>query len=112
MRDGQHEAVGAPLDEEIFRLNLSYLLLAQRLLAQEDKRAQILLGVNEPLASWLRRASTSAIAALASSPVVIHTMRLPENAAEKVLTACTDTRWLGPIHGAMAAIEAARGRAG
>ncbi len=35
MRDVVHEPVGAPLPEEIFQLNLSYLLLAQRLIAQD-----------------------------------------------------------------------------
>jgi hypothetical protein len=112
MRNAQQETVGTPLAEEIFRLNLSYLLLAQRLLAQDAQRAEILLEVKEPLASWLREASTNAIAALANSPVAIHKMRLPKNAAATVLAACTDSRWLGPIHVAMAAIEATRATPG
>jgi hypothetical protein len=112
MPDGQQQAIGAPLDEEIFRLNLSYLLLAQRLLALDAQRAEILLGIKEPLASWLRGASTDAIAALASSPVAIHKMRLPESAAANVLAACTDARWLGPIHVAVAAVETNRANPG
>jgi hypothetical protein len=112
MRDAEQESVGMPLSEEIFRLNLSYLLLAQRLLALDAQRAEILLGVTEPLASWLREASTSAIAALASSPVAVHKMRLPEGAAANVLAACTDARWLGPIHVAVAAVETNRANPG
>jgi flagellar transcriptional activator FlhD len=112
MREAQQETVGTPLSEEIFQLNLSYLLLAQRMLAQDEKRAEVLLGINEPLASWLREASTSAIAALASSPVAIHKMRLPKQAASTVLAACNEMRWLGPIHVAMTAVEKTRGRSG
>ena len=48
-------------------------------------------------------------AALASSPVAIHKMRLPKKAATTVLAACNEMRWLGPIHVAMAAIEESRG---
>jgi hypothetical protein len=112
MRDADLDTVGIPLAEEIFRLNLAYLLLAQRLLAQDEKQAQVLLGVEEPLAAWLREADTGAIVALARSPVAVHAMRLPKHAASTLLAACTEGRWLGPIHVAMAAIEATRGRAG
>lgn len=112
MPDARQETLGVPLSEEIFRLNLSYLLLAQRLLAQDDKRAQILLGVKEPLTSWLRAASTDSIAALASSPVTIYKTRLPKNTTSTVLAACTDARWLGPIHVAMAAVEESRASPG
>jgi hypothetical protein len=111
MRDAQQESLGTPLSEEIFHLNLSYLLLAQRMIAQDEQRAEI-LGVEEPLASWLREASTSAIATLASSPVAIHKMRLPKKAAPTVLAACNELRWLGPIHVAMTAVENTRGRSG
>ena len=60
MRDETQAPEGAPLPEEIFQLNLSYLMLAQRLLAQDEQRAAIALGVREPLTSWLREASASA----------------------------------------------------
>ena len=109
MRDAVHEREGTRLSEEIFRLNLSYLLVARHIIAQDEHRAEILLGVEEPLTSWLREASTSAIMALASSPVAIYKMRLPKKAATTVLAACNEMRWLGPIHVAMAAIEESRG---
>jgi hypothetical protein len=94
-----------PLPEEVFRLNLNYLLLAQRLVVQDEIRAEIVLGVREPLASWLRAASAGAIATLASSPVAIHALRLPQPAAANLLAACTASRWLGPAHVAVAAVE-------
>ena len=109
MRDETQVPEGAPLSEEIFRLNLSYLMLARRLLAQDEQQAAIALGVQEPLTSWLREASASAIAALAHSPVAIHELRLPRKASATVLAACNDARWLGPIHVAMMAVEATRG---
>ena len=48
MREETQAPEGAPLSEEIFRLNLSYLMLAQRLVAQDEQRAAIALGVREP----------------------------------------------------------------
>jgi hypothetical protein len=102
--------VGTPLPEEIFQLNLSYLLIAQRLIAQDAHQAEILLGVKEPLTSWLRGASVSAIAALANSPVAIHALRLPPKAAGSVLAACNDAQWFGPVHVAVSALEVSHGR--
>ena len=110
MRDVVHEPVGAPLPEEIFQLNLSYLLLAQRLIAQDARQAEIFLGVKEPLTSWLRGATVSAITALANSPVAIHALRLPPKVAGSVLTACNEAQWFGPVHVAIAALEVSHGR--
>jgi flagellar transcriptional activator FlhD len=108
MRDEAQAPEGTSLSGEIFQLNLSYLLLAQRILAQDEQQASIALGVREPLTSWLREASTTAIAALASSPVAVYALRLPKKAAENVLAACKEGRWLGPVHLALTAIEATR----
>ena len=108
MRNAIQEPESTPPPEEIFRLNLSYLLLAQRLIARDAQRAEILLGVREPLTSWLREASASAVAALARSPVAIHELRLPKKASASVLAACNDARWLGPVHMTMTAVEASR----
>ena len=108
MREETQAPEGAPLSQEIFRLNLSYLMLAQRLLAQDEERAAIALGVREPLTSWLRQASASAITALARSPVAVHELRLPKKASAAVLAACNEARWLGPVHVAMTAVEATR----
>ena len=110
MREETQAPEGAPLSEEIFQLNLSYLMLAQRLLAQDEQRAVIALGVREPLTSWLRDASPSAVATLARSPVAVHELRLPKKASATVLAACNEARWLGPVHVAMTAVEATRGR--
>jgi len=109
MREETQAPEGAPLSEEIFQLNLSYLMLAQRLLAQDEQRAVIALGVREPLTSWLRDASPSAVATLARSPVAVHELRLPKKASATVLAACNEVRWLGPVHVAMTAVEATRG---
>ena len=109
MREETQAPEGVPLSEEIFQLNLSYLMLAQRLLAQDEQRAAIALGIREPLTSWLREASASAVAALARSPVALHELRLPKKASATVLAACNEVRWLGPVHVAMTAVEATRG---
>jgi hypothetical protein len=108
MRDAHHDTDTTPLREEIFRLNLTYLMLAQRLIAQDEHQAAIILGIKEPLTSWLPGASASALAALARSPVAVHELRLPKKAAATVLAACNDGRWVGPAHVATAAIEVKR----
>ena len=54
-------------------------------------------------------ASPSAVATLARSPVAVHEFRLPRKAADHVLAACNEARWLGPVHVAMTAVEATRG---
>jgi hypothetical protein len=106
MSDAHPDAGAAPLREELCWLNLSYLLLAQRLMAQDAHQAAILSGIEEPLTSWLPGASVSAITALARSPVVVHTLRLPKKAAASVLAACDEGRWIGPAHVVTSAIEA------
>jgi hypothetical protein len=78
------------------------------MIARDAHQAEILLGVREPLTSWLRQASASAVAALASCPVAIHELRLPKKASANMLAACNDARWLGPVHVAMTAVEATR----
>jgi hypothetical protein len=112
MRDAVTEPVSTPLPEEIFQLNLSYLSLARRLIAQDEQQAAVVLGVREPLTSWLRDASVHAIVALARSPIALQEMRLPKEAATTALGACNDTRWLGPLHVAMSAIEVNREHSG
>jgi len=112
MRDESPAPLTTPLPAEVFQLNLSYLMLAQRLVVQDAVRAEIVLGVKEPLTSWLREASAPAIATLANSPVAVHALRLPQRAAATVLAACNDGRWLGPAHVALAAVEGSRERSG
>jgi hypothetical protein len=112
MRDESPAPRTTPVPEEVFQLNLSYLMLAQRLIVRDETQAEIVLGVREPLTSWLREASAPAIATLASSPVAVHALRLPQKAAANVLAACNDGRWLGPAHVALAAVEGSRERSG
>ena len=64
MRDESPAPLTIPLPAEVFQLNLSYLMLAQRLVVQDAVKAEIVLGVKEPLTSWLREASAPAIATL------------------------------------------------
>jgi hypothetical protein len=87
-----------PRRDEVFRLNLTYLVRAQRLIAQDPVAASIGLGVREPLLSWLRAASIGAITTLARSPVALFTLRLPRQGGEHVLAACSHSDGLGAAH--------------
>jgi hypothetical protein len=93
----------AAVREEVFRLNLTYLMLAKRLIA-EDPVASVVFSVRESLLSWLRSASIGAITTLARSPVALFTLRLPRQGAERVLAACCQSDGLGAAHLTMTAV--------
>jgi hypothetical protein len=89
----------SPVPEEVFRLNLSYLLLAQRLIVQDEIRAEIVLGdARTPRLLAARGERLGRSQRSRSSPVAIHALRLPEQKAANLLAACTASRWLGPAH--------------
>ncbi|MCU0970385.1 MAG: flagellar transcriptional regulator FlhD [Gammaproteobacteria bacterium] len=96
------------LDEELFRLNLAYLLTARQLLTTGDgSQAELLLGVEEPLASWLPQASLEAILRLARSPAVFYELRLGK-AVEHLLRACEGApapAWLTELHVALRSLD-------
>jgi hypothetical protein len=104
MQDIGTETGHTPLRDEVFRLNLTYLVLAQRLIAQDAVAASVVFGVREPLLSWLRAASIGAITTLARSPVALFTPRLPRQGAERVLAACGQSDALGSAHLTMTAV--------
>jgi hypothetical protein len=98
-----------PVREEVFRLNLGYLLAVRELLALgAETQAEIVFGLKEPLAAWLRSASAEAIATLAASPTLIYEPRLAAPALERILSACEGAatrRWLARVHLALASAE-------
>lgn len=97
------------LREAVFRLNLAYLLTARELLvADEPVHAEILFGLQEPLASWLKAASIDAVTTLARSPALLYAPRLG-GAVATVLGACEEANtppWLAPLHLALRAVAA------
>jgi hypothetical protein len=107
MQDVGTRPRGAALREEVFRLNLAYLVLAQRLIVEDPVAASVVFGVEEPLRAWLRTASIGAITTLARSPVVLFTPRLPRQGAERVLAACSQADGLGVAHLTMTAVAEA-----
>ena len=100
------------VSEDVFQLNLSYLLTVRQLVAAgKEAQAEILFGLKEPLLSWLRTASAEAVAALAGSPTLVYEPRLPEPALDRILDAYEGTstrRWLASVHVAMSSAEADR----
>jgi hypothetical protein len=110
MRDEVSEPVNPPSDGDIFQLNLSYLLLAKRLLEADPKRAETLLGVTGPLGTWLRDASLLAMVTLASARVILFVPRLPAKPIAKLLEACAKGHWLAPFHVALAVLGVNRER--
>jgi Flagellar transcriptional activator (FlhD) len=107
MQDVGTRPGGAALREEVFRLNLAYLVLAQRLVAEDPVAAGVVFGVREPLLAWLRTASIGAITTLARSPVTLFAPRFPRQGAERVLAACSQADGLGVAHLTMTAVAEA-----
>jgi hypothetical protein len=93
---------GPGIREQVFRLNLGYLLAARDVLQSgEAPAAEVLFGLEEPLSEWLRLASVEALVNLARSPAAVFRLRLPEQSAEKLLAACggePDQRWIAAMH--------------
>jgi len=96
--------------EDVFRLNLSHLLTVRQLVASgATAHAEIVLGLKEPLASWLHSASLEAITAFATSPALVFEPRLPEPSIERLLTACggaSTRQWPASVQLAMSSVEA------
>lgn len=65
---------------EIAEVNLSYLLLAQRLLQEDEATAMSSLGITKPMASVLKNLSTTQLAKLAASSQLLGQFRFDEHA--------------------------------
>lgn len=76
MDNGQMSADGAA--GEIADLNLSYLLLAQKLLARDRAGAMLRLGISAELADLLAAMSTPQLARLAATNFLLCGFRLAE----------------------------------
>ena len=102
------------LRANILKLNLGFLYTAQQLVLNGcPTDARLLLGVREPLLSWLRDADFAKLFLLASSPELVYEVRVPPDVEARILTACTDGpegQWLAAMHLALANTEGIDGR--
>lgn len=102
------------LRANILNLNLGFLITAQQLVLNGcPTDARLLLGVREPLLSWLRDADVTNLFLLASSPELVYEVRVPPDVEARILTACTDGpegQWLAAMHLALANTEGIDGR--
>lgn len=103
--NGLRDAVRA----NILNLNLGFLITAQQLVLNGcPGDAQVLLGVREPLLSWLRKADVTTLCTLAQSPALLYEIRVPPAAEARILAACetaSEARWLAGIHVALGSTE-------
>ena len=102
------------LRANIIKLNLGFLYTAHQLVTSGHLTdARLLLGVREPLLSWLRDADVAELFLLASSPELVYEVRVPPDVEARILTACTDGpegQWLAAMHLALANTEDIDGR--
>lgn len=86
---------------EIGNLNLSYLLLAQRLVKEDADTAMYRLGISREMAQLLGGLSLSQIVKLSSSNLVLCRLRFDD---QPMLAALTDEKKSQPLQQAHAAI--------
>jgi hypothetical protein len=103
------------LRANILTLNLGFLHTAHELVTSgHPTDARLLLGVREPLLSWLRDADVAKLFLLASSRELLYEVRLPPDMEERILTTCQDGgegQWLAAMHLALVTTEGSDGRA-
>ncbi|MES2980441.1 MAG: flagellar transcriptional regulator FlhD [Pseudomonadota bacterium] len=86
------------ITDEIGNLNLSYLLLAQRLVREDLAVAMFRLGISRELADLLGTLSLSQVLKLASSSMVLCRFRLEDQPILHVLASETKTVSLQQAH--------------
>ncbi len=105
----------AALPASVIKLNLGFLFTARQLvIGRSPVDARVLLGVREPLLSWLREADAMTLCNLAASPALVYAVRVPAAAGQRLLSACQggdDARWLAAMHLALSSTEDADGPA-
>ncbi len=89
-----HPAAAMDYPAEIYRLNLTYLIAARdALLNCGQDYAEMAFGLEEPLRSWLVRASGTEIHELAGTRSLLFTLRLPPGrAGARILAGCARGR--------------------
>lgn len=75
-----------PMTEEIRRMNLSYLMLAQRLIRSDRTQAMFRLGLSEDATHLLSMLSNAQMIKLASRDELICSMRIDDNFVWSLLT--------------------------
>ncbi|CAB3780549.1 Flagellar transcriptional regulator FlhD [Paraburkholderia caffeinitolerans] len=83
---------------EINEINLSYLLLAQRLLGEDRTDGMFRMGISEPLADVLTQLTAAQAVRLAASSQLLCRFRFDEHA---ILSALAEKGKAAQIHSAM-----------
>ncbi|QBY49979.1 MULTISPECIES: flagellar transcriptional regulator FlhD [Cupriavidus] len=102
-------AAGADILRDIQQLNLSYLMLAQRLLREHEAEALFRLGMRQELGRALAALAPAQMVALAQSNLLLCRFRLEDS---KVLASLTAPEARHPLQGMHAAIVMASQPAG
>ncbi|MBP0638507.1 MULTISPECIES: flagellar transcriptional regulator FlhD [unclassified Cupriavidus] len=92
---------GADILRDVQQLNLSYLMLAQRLLRQHEAEALFRLGMRQELGRALAELSPAQMVALARSNLLLCRFRLDDCKVLASLTAAEARHPLGGMHAAI-----------
>lgn len=91
---------------EIRDLNLSYLMLAQRMIREDRSAAIFRLGISEELADTIASLSAAQVVKVAATNMVLCRMRFTEDMVWNLLTNVSRDVGLGTMHAAILMADA------
>ena len=89
------------LMDEVRDINLSYLMLAQRMVREDQAMAVYRLGISQEIAQLIDRLSTAQLLKLASSPMMLTRFRFDDGAILGMITHDSKERQLAHAHSAI-----------
>jgi flagellar transcriptional activator FlhD len=87
--------------EEIREANLTYLMLAQRLIREDRAQALYRLGLGEEAAGLIERLSAGQILKIAASSVLMCAFRFSDETLWRLLTSHSEDRRAAGLHAAI-----------
>ena len=87
--------------DEIREANLTYLILAQRLLREDRAEAMFRLGISEEVADILAGLSTAQILKIAATNMLMCRFRFDDELVWNLLTRNNKERGIGGVHAAI-----------
>jgi flagellar transcriptional activator FlhD len=87
--------------EEVREANLSYLMLAQQMLREDQEAAMFRLGIGKGLADMLQALTTSQVLKMATSNMLLFRLRFEDNLVLGLLNGYSKDKAMSPSHAAI-----------
>jgi len=87
--------------DEVREANLSYLMLAQQMLREDQEAAMFRLGIGKGLADTLQALTTSQVLKMATSNMLLFRLRFEDSLVLGMLNGYTKDKTTSPSHAAI-----------